>query len=155
MAAYSAVVCMPAYSELFVCLWTSADVCMPAYLGSTRLSCTIILVVCNHRCTVPLVYKHCKHREVKPVTDFVCIDEHNAIAVAVIGVIVKGPSFLSSTCCMHANTSNACLLILCQLGNHSRTQFLLLQICGQGQHPRLSFDMRECLLPAVILFASS
>jgi len=23
------------------------------------------------------------------------------------------------------------------------------QVSGQGQHPRLSFDMRECLLPSV------
>ncbi|KAF5834411.1 flagellar associated protein [Dunaliella salina] len=35
-------------------------------------------------------------------------------------------------------------------GNKTRP-YMMLEIFGQGQHPRLSFDMRECLLPPVPL----
>jgi len=41
------------------------------------------------------------------------------------------------------------------LGGDKTRPYMMLEITGQGQHPRLSFDVRECLLPPVPLGTKS
>jgi hypothetical protein len=51
--------------------------------------------------------------------------------------------------CPRDNKSYEAVIPLYLGADRSAGPYMSLEVAGQGQHPRLTFDVRECLLPPV------